>query len=58
VLAALKKNMHGIGTYLDQNYLDFSSKRLEHYVNPPVVMEKLKKDKTIKMANPDLIDFG
>jgi site-specific DNA-methyltransferase (adenine-specific) len=57
VLAALKNNMYGIGTDLDQNYLDFSRQRLEHYVNPPAVEEKIKKSKTIKMANPDLIEF-
>jgi len=56
VLAALKNGMYGIGTDLDQEYLEFSRQRLEHYLNPPVVIEKPKKDKTIKMANPNL--FG
>jgi site-specific DNA-methyltransferase (adenine-specific) len=56
VLAALKNNMHGIGTDLDQDYLDFSRQRLNCYLNPPVVI-KSKKSKIIKMANPDLIEF-
>ena len=57
VLAALKNNMYGIGTDLDQSYLDFSRQRLDHYINPPAAVEKPKKDKTIKMANPDIFDL-
>jgi DNA modification methylase len=57
ILASLKNNMHGIGTDLDQDYLDFSRQRIEYYLNPPVAIEKPKKDKTIKMANPDLLEF-
>lgn len=61
VLAALKNNMHGIGTDLDTDYLKFSEQRLKQYlkslevVEPPVVA---KKDKQIKFANPSLIEFG
>ena len=57
ILASLKNNMHGIGTDLDQDYLDFSRQRIEYYLNPPVAIEKPKKDKTIKMGNPDLLEF-
>ena len=57
ILAALKNNMHGIGTDLDQDYLDFSRQRIEYYLNPPVAIEKPKRSKTIKMANPDLLEF-
>jgi DNA modification methylase len=57
ILASLKNNMHGIGTDLDQDYLDFSQQRIEYYLNPPVAIEKPKKDKTIKMGNPDLLEF-
>lgn len=32
VLAAVKHNMIGIGTDIDQNYLDFSAKRIESYI--------------------------
>lgn len=41
VLAAIKNDMHGIGTDLDQDYLDFSNHRIETYIestkvnNPP-----------------------
>jgi site-specific DNA-methyltransferase (adenine-specific) len=56
VLAALKNNMHGIGTDVDQDYLNFSRQRLQCYLNPPV-LNKPKKSKSIKMANPDLIEF-
>lgn len=57
ILASLKNNMHGIGTDLDQDYLDFSRQRIEYYLNPPVAIEKPKKSKTIQMANPDLLEF-
>jgi site-specific DNA-methyltransferase (adenine-specific) len=57
ILAALKNNMLGIGTDLDADYLNFARQRLEKFVNPPVLSVKAKKDKSIKMANPDLIDF-
>jgi site-specific DNA-methyltransferase (adenine-specific) len=56
VLAALKNNMHGIGTDVDQDYLNFSRQRLQCYLNPPV-LNNPKKSKSIKMANPDLIEF-
>ena len=57
VLAAIKNGMYGIGTDLDQDYLDFSRQRIDYYLNPPVVVEKLKKNKDIKIANPDLFDY-
>jgi DNA modification methylase len=57
ILAALKNNMYGVGTDLDQDYLNFSQQRLAHYLNPPAVEEKIKKSKTIKIANHNLIDF-
>jgi site-specific DNA-methyltransferase (adenine-specific) len=57
VLAAMKNGMYGIGTDLDQNYLEFSRQRLEHYINPSIAPVKLKKSKIIKMGNPDLIEF-
>jgi site-specific DNA-methyltransferase (adenine-specific) len=55
VLAAIKNGMYGIGTDLDQDYLDFSRQRIDYYLNPPA--EKLKKNKDIKIANPDLFDY-
>jgi site-specific DNA-methyltransferase (adenine-specific) len=57
ILASLKNNMYGIGTDLDQDYLDFSRQRIEYYLNPPVAIKKPKKPKTIQMANPDLLEF-
>ena len=57
VLAAIKNGMYGIGTDLDQEYLAFSRQRIDYYLNPPVVVEKLKKNKDIKIANPDLFDY-
>ena len=46
VLAAIKNGMYGIGTDLDQEYLDFSRQRIEQYVNPPEAT-KLKKENTV-----------
>lgn len=58
VLAALKNNMHGIGTDLDQDYLAFSQHRIEQYFksleSPPL---KETKTKVVKLANPDIITF-
>ena len=45
VLSALKNGMYGIGTDLDQEYLDFSRQRIEHYLNP-MTTEKSKKSKS------------
>ena len=58
VLAAIKNGMYGIGTDLDQEYLDFSRQRIDYYLTPPVAIEKLKKSKTIQMENPALIEFS
>jgi site-specific DNA-methyltransferase (adenine-specific) len=33
VLAAIKNNMVGIGTDLDQDYLDFAGRRIQHYLD-------------------------
>jgi site-specific DNA-methyltransferase (adenine-specific) len=45
ILSALKNGMYGIGTDLDQEYLDFSRQRIEHYLSP-VATEKSKKSKS------------
>jgi DNA modification methylase len=57
VLAAIKNGMYGIGTDLDQDYLDFSRQRIDYYLNPPVVVEKPKKDKANKLADPSMIEY-
>jgi len=57
LLSALKNGMYGIGTDLDQSYLDFSKQRLEYFLNPPSA-ENSKKGKTIKMANPALFEIS
>lgn len=57
VLAAVKNHMFGIGTELDQEYLQFAEQRLQRWTNPPDQPQKTKKEKTIVMANPDLIEF-
>ena len=48
VLAAIKNDMHGIGTDLDQDYLDFSDRRIHSYLNPSAEVVKLPKTKKKK----------
>ena len=53
VLSAIKNDMHGIGTDLDKEYLNFSEQRLSHYLNPP----EIKTKKSINDFNPDIFQF-
>ena len=46
------------GTELSLAYCELIKTRIELTLNPPVAIEKPKKDKIIKMANPDLIEFA
>lgn len=46
VLAAVKNGMKGVGTDIDDNYLDFSKRRIENVLNPK---EEKKKS---KISNP------
>lgn len=45
VLAAIKNEMHGIGTDLDENYLDFSKHRIETYIDSTKVVDLPKTKK-------------
>ena len=45
------------GTELSLEYCELIKTRIELTLNPPVVLEKPKKTKTIQMANPDLLEF-
>jgi site-specific DNA-methyltransferase (adenine-specific) len=45
------------GTELSLEYCELIQTRIELTLNPPVATEKPKKPKTIKMGNPDLIEF-
>lgn len=58
VLAAVKNGMHGIGTDLDQSYLEFSRQRLESYRKSlePQAPKKSKKTKQIEFANPEIFE--
>jgi site-specific DNA-methyltransferase (adenine-specific) len=58
VLAAIKNGMYGVGTDLDQYYLDFSQQRLDAYFKSlnEVDIKKTKKSKEIEFANPDLFE--
>jgi site-specific DNA-methyltransferase (adenine-specific) len=59
VLAAIKNDMYGLGTDLDQEYLDFSRQRIDAYFNSlsPAEEKKSKKSKKqIEFANPDIFD--
>jgi site-specific DNA-methyltransferase (adenine-specific) len=58
VLSAIKNGMYGIGTDLDQYYLNFSQQRLQAYFKSlePVEESKPKKSKEITFANPDLFE--
>ena len=52
VLAAIKNNMYGIGTDLDSDYLDFSKKRVNQYLQS--LNTKVEKKQHIKIANPEI----
>ena len=58
VLSAIKNGMYGIGTDLDQYYLEFSRQRLDAYFKSlnEVEEKKSKKSKQIEFANPDIFD--
>jgi site-specific DNA-methyltransferase (adenine-specific) len=45
------------GTELSLEYCELIKTRIELTLNPPVAIEKPKKSKTIKMGNPDLLEF-
>jgi site-specific DNA-methyltransferase (adenine-specific) len=45
------------GTELSLEYCELIKTRIELTLNPPAVIEKPKKSKTIQMANPDLLEF-
>ena len=45
------------GTELSLEYCELIKTRIELTLNPQVPLEKPKKSKTIKMANPDLLEF-
>ena len=45
------------GTELSLDYCELIKTRIELTLNPQVLPAKLKKSKTISMANPDLIEF-
>jgi len=59
VLAAVKNNMHGIGTDLDQSYLEFSTQRLESYYKSlqPQEDKKTRASKQIEFANPEIFEI-
>jgi len=42
ILAAIKNDMHGIGTDLDQNYLDFSKLRIQTYIKSSKIIDTPK----------------
>jgi DNA modification methylase len=50
-----KRKFHG--TELSVEYCELAKQRINLVLNPPQVPDKTKKSKTIKMANPDLIEF-
>lgn len=53
-LAAIKNDMHGIGTDLDQDYLDFSKRRIETYIDSTKVINLPKtKKKTAPSTTVD-----
>lgn len=53
VLAAIKNNMYGIGTDIDNEYLAFSKQRIENVINPVIETPKVKEE---KLLNPALFD--
>jgi site-specific DNA-methyltransferase (adenine-specific) len=61
VLAAIKNDMYGVGTDLDEDYLAFSRQRLTQYLTPEqpkeVDVKPKSKTKTIQLANPNLLEF-
>jgi site-specific DNA-methyltransferase (adenine-specific) len=63
-IACLETNRHYIGFELSPNYHAIAENRIANYVRtgnttlPRPKKTNIKKSKTIKMANPDLLEFA